>query len=430
MLAPRKRPFPAGRAPFALDSGAYSHLARNGRWKVSAEEYARRVRQIAEGTGTMEWAATQDWLCSPDVLEATGKSVLEHQELTVRSWLELVQLEPGVAWLPTLQGWGLDDYFRHIEMYDEAGIDLLEQPLVGVGSIARRQSDDEVIEMLGELSALGLRLHGFGVKISGLRRALPYLASSDSMAWSWEGRVREEDPRARHSQTYAEQYRRKVLEMVAETETYVAYEGIFEHFPVQEEEEVMTSTAEAPAVRSDGDYEVTATIEWDMAHRIPLHDGKCRHLHGHRYRAEVTCRAKKLTEEGFVVDFGLLKRIVGGWVNDNWDHNVCYWEQDELMAKMSEMQVADGGRRWFALEEPPTAECLARHLYWLANSSPQLEEFEMVEVVVWETPTSRATFSSVRHRPKKRRLSISGTTPSPYDLEAVHRQMQKGAGGR
>jgi 6-pyruvoyl tetrahydropterin synthase/QueD family protein len=425
VLAPRKRPFPTGRAPFALDSGAYSHLARNGRWKVSAEEYARRVRQIAEGTGTMEWAATQDWLCSPDTLEATGKTVLEHQELTIQSWLELNELEPEIAWLPTLQGWELDDYLRHIEMYEGAGVDLLKQPLVGLGSIARRQSDDEVIEMLGEFSALGLRLHGFGVKISGLRRALPYLASSDSMAWSWEGRMRVDDPRARHSQTYAEGYRRRVLEMVAETEAYVAYEGIFEHFPVREDE--MNDTNEVAAKpTSDGEYEVTTTVQWDMAHRIPLHSSKCRDLHGHRYVAEVTCRARTLTREGFVVDFGLLKRVVGGWIDENWDHNTCYWEQDSLMKMMSELHVKDGGRPWFKMREPPTAECLARHLYWMASSSKELEHFELVDVVVWETPTSRARFSSLRSRPKEKGSPRPRPrTPNPYDLEAVHRRLRK-----
>jgi hypothetical protein len=35
--------------------------------------------------------------------------------------------------------------------------------------------------------------------------------------------------------------------MIAEIEVYAAYEGILEHFPVQEEN--MASTAETPAVR-------------------------------------------------------------------------------------------------------------------------------------------------------------------------------------
>jgi hypothetical protein len=38
------------------------------------------------------------------------------------------------------------------------------------------------------LSALGIRTHGFGVKITGLRNFGHLLTSSDSMSWSYHGR--------------------------------------------------------------------------------------------------------------------------------------------------------------------------------------------------------------------------------------------------
>ena len=40
------------------------------------------------------------------------------------------------------------------------------------------------------MAASGLRLHGFGLKLGGLRRAGRYLASSDSLAWSATARRR------------------------------------------------------------------------------------------------------------------------------------------------------------------------------------------------------------------------------------------------
>ena len=38
------------------------------------------------------------------------------------------------------------------------------------------------------LASLGIRLHGFGVKASGLVRYTDCLVSSDSLAWSFEAR--------------------------------------------------------------------------------------------------------------------------------------------------------------------------------------------------------------------------------------------------
>lgn len=73
-------------------------------------------------------------------------------------------------------------------MYKAAGIDLRDEPLVGLGSVCRRQSTDEIAVLVQRLHGLGLRLHGFGVKTEGLRRYGKQLASADSMAWSLRGR--------------------------------------------------------------------------------------------------------------------------------------------------------------------------------------------------------------------------------------------------
>jgi hypothetical protein len=69
--------------------------------------------------------------------------------------------EPFVT---VLQGWGLDDYPRCVELYQRAGIDLTAEPLVGVGSLCQRQATGE-IEVIVPLTAVaGAPPHGFGVK--------------------------------------------------------------------------------------------------------------------------------------------------------------------------------------------------------------------------------------------------------------------------
>lgn len=223
----RKSEFPRSTVPFALDSGGFNHLLREGRWTVSAREYAEHAQRIHVETGKLEWAAVQDWVCAPAVLEKTGLTIAEHQRLTLESFLELRRLAPRVNWVPVLQGASRDDYHQHVEMYRRAGVDLEGLERVGVGSVAPRQTDDLVVGLLEELSSSGLKLHGFGIKLEGLRKSLPFLSSSDSMAWSFHARKNGGD---RNGQPDAEAYRRLVLEEVESMEEYASYRGILEFF--------------------------------------------------------------------------------------------------------------------------------------------------------------------------------------------------------
>ena len=63
-------------------------------------------------------------------------------------------------------------------------------PLVGLGSVCRRQATGEIGAIAAELAGLGLRLHGFGVKQHGLTRYADHLFSADSLAWSYAARRR------------------------------------------------------------------------------------------------------------------------------------------------------------------------------------------------------------------------------------------------
>jgi len=79
---------------------------------------------------------------------------------------------------------------RHVEQYAHAGVDLTQELVVGVGSVCRRQDMAMGARIVEALWALGLRLHGFGVKLTGLVRFAHLLTSADSMAWSYDARRR------------------------------------------------------------------------------------------------------------------------------------------------------------------------------------------------------------------------------------------------
>lgn len=179
---------PRARSGWALDSGGFTELSLYGGWQTRPTAYVAAVRRYAAQVGSLAWAAPQDWMCEPFMLAKTGLTIQQHQERTVANLLELRAMAPQLPFVPVLQGWALADYLRCVEMYDHAGIDLRTEPLVGLGSVCRRQATGEIGAIVGELAGLGLRLHGFGVKTSGLARYAEHLASADSMAWSLDAR--------------------------------------------------------------------------------------------------------------------------------------------------------------------------------------------------------------------------------------------------
>ncbi|KOX33791.1 hypothetical protein ADK67_05505 [Saccharothrix sp. NRRL B-16348] len=195
----RYKTLPRAAAPWALDSGGFTQLQQCGQWTVSPREYVARVRRYRDEIGHMEWCAPQDWMCEPIVISGgragrmffvgTGLSVIEHQRRTVDNAVELTMLAPELPWRRVVQGETGDDYERCHDLYDRAGIDLTREPLVGLGSVCRRQGTREAHDIIRRLRARGItRLHGFGVKTLGLRRYGHLLTSADSLAWSEDAR--------------------------------------------------------------------------------------------------------------------------------------------------------------------------------------------------------------------------------------------------
>lgn len=183
-----QKAWPAGGAPWALDSGGFTELSKYGRWVTTAAEYVADARRWAEMVGLPEFAAPQDWMCEPVMISKTGLTVAEHQARTTANYLDLRDRAPEFPFAPVLQGWEFDDYLKHAEDYAAAGVDLAACPVVGIGSVCRRQATGLAESLIRELHGRGIRVHGFGFKIDGLRRCSRYLASSDSMAWSLEAR--------------------------------------------------------------------------------------------------------------------------------------------------------------------------------------------------------------------------------------------------
>ena len=182
----KRLPRAAGR--WALDSGGFSELSMFGAWQTTPEQYVGEVRRYRDEIGGMDWAAAQDWMCEPFMLAKTGLTIAEHQRRTTDNYARLLDLAPDLPWLPVLQGWRAPEYIAHAEAYERRGLPLRDR-VVGIGSVCRRQREREGYAVVLNIAfATRLQLHGFGVKVTGLRRMAPFLASADSLAWSYAGR--------------------------------------------------------------------------------------------------------------------------------------------------------------------------------------------------------------------------------------------------
>lgn len=219
-----RKTFPRALGEWALDSGGFTELNLYGEWRTSEREYAADVLLYEREIGNLAWVAPQDWMCEPFVLAKTGLDVETHLDRTVGNFLRLRD-RLGELVVPVVQGWEPDDYLRCVERYALAGVALEEEKLVGVGSVCRRQDSTKAAAIFRALAPL--RLHGFGIKLSGLLVYGDALASADSMAWSY--RARRDAPIPGHSHRkctnclpYARRWRRRVGHLLGQQRLEVA----------------------------------------------------------------------------------------------------------------------------------------------------------------------------------------------------------------
>jgi hypothetical protein len=221
------RPLRPATHRWALDSGAYTELARYGRWTIPADRYVADVARCQREIGMLDWAAPQDWPCEPDVIHGangcagTGLSVPVHQHLTLLNYVHLCELwrqesDLPCPFIPVVQGWTLGSYDFCANLYAAAGIDLATQPMTGLGSVCRRQGTINASLIVSWLASSGLRLHAFGIKTTGIAAYGSQLASFDTLAWSYAARRSYPMPGHTHRQCssclpYATAWRARLL---------------------------------------------------------------------------------------------------------------------------------------------------------------------------------------------------------------------------
>lgn len=178
---------PTPRAPWILDSGAFTELFMYRQFTYTADRYVVDVLWLLAHMDYCQWVAPMDWMCEPSMIARTGLSVPEHQARTVANFVELRDVL-GKRVVPVLQGYAPREYDRCVSLYQDAGVDLAAEPVVGLGSVCRRSNTSEIRRLIRYLSDHDLRFHGFGLKGTTFRALRGQLASADSMAWSYAAR--------------------------------------------------------------------------------------------------------------------------------------------------------------------------------------------------------------------------------------------------
>lgn len=184
----RVGPFKVG--DWIMDSGAFTEITKYEHYRHPVSEYAAQIRRW-KFNGNLLAAVSQDYMCEAWVLQKTGMTVQQHQQLTIERYDALLAEDTGVYILPVLQGFEPEDYVRHITAY---GRRLVPGMWVGVGSVCKRNSSPlYVLRVLNAIKQArpDLRLHGFGIKTTALKHphVRHLLHTADSMAWSYAARM-------------------------------------------------------------------------------------------------------------------------------------------------------------------------------------------------------------------------------------------------
>lgn len=136
----------------------------------------------------------------------------------------------------------------------------------------------------------------------------------------------------------------------------------------------------------------TRKIQFCAGHRVMGHENKCAHLHGHNYIVHITAQAETLDKIGRIVDFSVLKNIIGEWIETNWDHGFLLYDKDVEAVELIE-KFLNGKQKYFLLSSNPTAENIASFILNLGNNLLKDEGIKIVKIVVWETPNCYAEAS-------------------------------------
>ncbi len=139
-------------------------------------------------------------------------------------------------------------------------------------------------------------------------------------------------------------------------------------------------------------YTLQTEQSFDSAHFLADYDGKCRNIHGHRWRIVAEVSAEELQAEGafrgMVTDFGDIKRDLKE-LADAHDHTFIY--EKNSLRKSTVQALEEEGFHLFEVPFRPTAENFAGYFFELLEQ----KGYSVRSVEVFETPDNCARYQKI-----------------------------------
>lgn len=123
-------------------------------------------------------------------------------------------------------------------------------------------------------------------------------------------------------------------------------------------------------------YEITIISHFSGAHRLRYLHGKCEELHGHNWKIEVAVASNRLSKEGVVIDFTVLKQKLEK-VLKSLDHTY-----------LNELPYFSG--------KEPSSENIAKYIYDQLKAELKGQPGSLKRVTAWESETACAAYSGGR----------------------------------
>jgi len=136
-------------------------------------------------------------------------------------------------------------------------------------------------------------------------------------------------------------------------------------------------------------YYLKSEQSFDSAHFLADYEGKCRNIHGHRWRVIIEVKSLTLqTEkqlEGMIVDFAQLKEDIKEEV-DYFDHALII-EKNSLKISTFEA-LKEEGFRIIEVDFRPTAERFSKYFFDRMVS----KGYQVKSTTIYETPNNYASY--------------------------------------
>lgn len=107
---------------------------------------------------------------------------------------------------------------------------------------------------------------------------------------------------------------------------------------------------------------ITRIFSFEMAHALSNHQGLCKNLHGHSYKLHITLTGDikhddTAPDDGMLIDFGELKKIVNHYILNRFDHALVVYNKAPYAENLKKLAF----ERIEILNFQPTCENLIIH---------------------------------------------------------------------